>query len=445
MTEVAETPIWWDDGAPGTRFPGGELRVDVAVVGGGFTGLSTALHVLRRQPGARVVVLEAETLGFGASGRTTGMLGPGVGQSVVALRRRLGPARARATYEATLQAVRDVMALVDSEAMDCELEAGGQLIVARAPAERTRLARSAEVLAELEAPFEALDDAALGGTLRMTTRRQGTAPGPAALRLPVAGTLHPLKLVRELAARVVARGGAVYEGARVLAIAEETGATRLQLAGGRVTADRVVLATAGYTTGLEHLRGRVLPVRLQALATAPLAADQRAAIGWRGREGILDGRRLFAYARLTADDRIVFGGGVPRYRGDEVAPSAWARSDRAAQAALVRELHATFAVPRPLVVARAWSGTIAYTVDAMPSVGLTPGYTRTWHATGWCGHGVALATAAGAWLAELCMGGAPGADLPWSRPAPPWVPTGLARWVGFHATIAAMAARDRWA
>lgn len=444
MTVIGETPIWWDDAAAGTRFPGGESRVDVAVVGGGFTGLSTALHLLRREPGARVVVLEAETLGFGASGRTTGMLGPGVGQSVVALHRRLGLERARATYAATLQAVRDVVALVESEAMDCELEVSGQLVVARAPAERTRLARSAAVLEQIGAPFTALDDAALRDALRLTTRRPGTASGPAALRYPVAGVLHPVKLVRELAARVVARGGAVYEGARVLAIAEEAGVTRLQLAGGRVTADRVVLATAGYTTGLERLRGRVLPVRLQALATEPLDAEQRAALGWRGREGILDGRRLFAYARLTADDRVVFGGGVPRYRGDDVSASSWARSDGAARAALIRELHATFAVPRPLVVARAWSGTIAYTVDATPSVGLTPGYTRTWHATGWCGHGVALATAAGAWLAALCTGAAPDADLPWSRSSPPWVPTGVARWIGFHATIAAMAAQDRW-
>lgn len=437
-----DTPIWWDDGEAATRFPGGELRVDVAVVGGGFTGLSTALHVLRREPGARVVVLEAERLAFGASGRTTGMLGPGVGQSVVALCARLGLAGARATYAATLQAVRDVLALVEEEGIDCELEVTGQLVVARAPAQRLRLARTAEVLEKIGAPFTALDDEALADTIRMTGRGCVDKPGPAALRYPVAGAVHPVKLVNGLARRVVARGGVVYEGARVLALQEETSTTRLDLANGSVIADRVVLATAGYTTGLERLRGRVLPVRLQALATAPLDAEQRAAIGWRGREGILDGRRLFAYARLTRDDRVVFGGGVPRYRGSD--PTLWATSDLAAAAALTGELHATFAVPRPLVVERAWSGTIAYTLDALPSVGPTPGTRRAWHATGWCGHGVALATAAGAWLAGLCAGERPDAELPWLRPAPPWVPTELARWIGFHATIGAMAARDRW-
>ena len=241
----------------------------------------------------------------------------------------------------------------------------------------------------------------------------------------------------------------MYEGAAVLAIEErprEPGhGVRLRLEAGEVRAEQVVIAAAGYAAHLGYLRGRVLPVQLQALCTEPPSAEQRACIGWSSRAGLLDGRRLFSYARLTRDGRIVLGGGRPRYRfGGALGDGA---DGEAALDALAAELSALFPTPRgqPLRVARGWTGVIGYTVDALPTIATAPGRARTYHLLGWCGHGVALATAAGAWVARLVCDGAVAEDLPWFRPQPPLVPTELARWIGFQVAVGAMAVQDRLA
>src|SRR5262249_20164412 len=132
---ILTTPVWSEHQPPHCpSAPRATLRVDTAVIGAGLTGLSAAHHLLRRRPGARLVVLEAGRIGAGASGRTTGLLGPGVGQSLMALVRRQGPARARLLYLATLRAVQDVCRLVRDEGIECELDMAGHLIVARSAA-----------------------------------------------------------------------------------------------------------------------------------------------------------------------------------------------------------------------------------------------------------------------------------------------------------------------
>ncbi|MFY9821352.1 MAG: FAD-dependent oxidoreductase, partial [Thermoanaerobaculia bacterium] len=132
--------IWLEGPAPAHDcLPQGTTFADVAIIGGGLTGLSAAHHLLASRPGARIVVLEAERLGAGASGRTTGMLGPGVGQSFASLVRRLGLTKAQALYRATLKAVEYVRDLVAAEGIECELEMTGQIVVARSQAGRARL------------------------------------------------------------------------------------------------------------------------------------------------------------------------------------------------------------------------------------------------------------------------------------------------------------------
>jgi gamma-glutamylputrescine oxidase len=387
-------------------------------------------------------VLEAERLGAGASGRTTGILSPGVGQDFQALVDWQGEARARALYLASLRAVDDVAALVAAEGIACDLEMAGQLIVAgERRSSRARLAARAALLTRLDLPVEILDDEALDRAIHLPSTRRFADAGPAALRIPRAGTLHPMRLVSGLAERVTARGGTIAEGCRVTALG--TGRpVRVELDGGRaVLADDVVVATAGYTPSLGLLRGRVLPVHLQVLVTAPLEAEARSALGWKGREALLDARRIFAYARLTTDDRIVFGGGAPRYRwGGQLGDDA---RDAAALDRLAAELRRTFGADVPLPVTGGWTGVIGYVLDALPAIQRMRGNPSVLHAVGWCGHGVALSIASGAWVAAIYCDGAVPEDLPWFRDDPPRLPFEPLRWLGFQAAVRAMALLDR--
>jgi gamma-glutamylputrescine oxidase len=331
------------------------------------------------------------------------MLSPGVGQSVDALVRRFGHERARDIYFATLQAVRDAAALAAQ--LDCELALCGQLIVARRAAHRLeRLKRTYEALG---LPHEVHANA---------------------VRLPVAGTLHPGKLLAGLTRAVSQLGGVIYEHARVHSIST-TRPVQLALDGGEVIANEVIVATAGYTPHLGVLSGRVLPVHLQVAVTEPAPH-----LTWPRREGVLDARRIFSYWRLTADDRIVFGGGRPlyRWRGSTAQPPLHAR--------LGRELHHVFP---DASIAGGWSGVIGYVADALPAVERWVHNPSVVHAVGWCGHGVALSLASGAWVASMVCDGAAPHELPWFRALPPKVPFEAARWLGFRATVAAMSLMDR--
>ncbi|MGB8507548.1 MAG: FAD-dependent oxidoreductase [Pyrinomonadaceae bacterium] len=439
------TPIW-SEAQPQAypRLPGGTIRADVAVIGGGLTGLSAAYHLLKRRPGLRLFVLEAERIGAGASGCTTGMLGPGVGQNFVSLSKRFGPERAHALYRATLRAVEYVHALVKREEIDCELEMTGQLMVARSPGGRARLSALSELLRKFALPHQRLDDEALAERIRLEPAhsRERIEKGPAGLFLPVAGILHPVRLLSGLAARVTALGGMIFEGARVSDIGLSRPA-RLQMnGGGEILADEVVVATAGYTPELGMLQGRVLPVHLQLLATEPLEERQRSLVGWAGREGVLDARRLFNYFRLTSDNRLLFGGGAPRYRWRGRTNEDKSSADVALKQLAV-EMGRTFPAGMNLRVARGWTGVIGYVLDALPSIHYSRGRASVLHAVGWCGHGVALSVASGDWIAGLMCGDEVEETLPWFRESPPLIPFEPLRWVGFHAGVKMMSWLDQ--
>jgi gamma-glutamylputrescine oxidase len=441
---VTPTAPIWSEVVPSAQstLPGGTTHADVAIIGGGLAGLSAAYHLLEARPGARVVVLEADRLGAGASGRTTGMLGPGVGQSFASLVKRLGLAKAGALYRATLGAVEYVRDLVTEAGIECELEMTGQIVVARSQACRTRLAAQAALFDACGLPYAPLDDDALARHIHLAPQQNGPASGPAALRLPVAGTLHPMKLIAGLADRVTARGGRIFEGARVTKIGDGSPVRVAVEGGGEVIAADVVAATAGYTPDIGLLTGRILPVHLQVLVTERLTQAARQSIGWQGREGFLDARRVFNYFRLTADDRIVFGGGRPRYRWGGRTDDGHGSASRALEH-LRGEMERTFPSDVKLAVAGGWTGVIGYVADALPAIQRSKRNASIVHVVGWCGHGVALSVASGRWVSTLICGGAANEDLPWFRNDVPLIPSELARWVGFQSGITMMSWLDR--
>lgn len=408
---------------------------DVVVVGGGLAGLSAAYHLLLAQPGLQVVVLESQTVGYGASTRNSGMLTPGIGQSLAALVKRFGWEQARTMYLTSLAAVDYFEELSEREEMDFGLRWTGQLVVARGRAGRHRLAQQAALMKRLGLPCRVLNDAQLAK--RVCIRLEASGTGPAALQLPMAGVLDPARLVRNLASAVQRLGGSIVENAMV----EKVTTTGVHLAGGRaVRAGKVVLATNAYDLSLGQQRGRLMPLHLRMIATRPLTEGELDALGWQHREGIIDSRRVFNYFRLTDDHRLLLGGGVPRYQ--------WrgAVQDLASTGPDVDRLMADFRQLFPQLahvdIQRTWTGAIAYSIDTLPVIGPVAHLPNAIQVGGWCGHGIALSVYSGRWVSDLILGtsaaryGATnnlvGNDFeqPWFRGQAPRVPTELARWCG---------------
>jgi gamma-glutamylputrescine oxidase len=208
-----------------------------------------------------------------------------------------------------------------------------------------------------------------------------------------------------------------------------------------LVAQHVVVASSGYASALDLQRGRLVPLHLRVLLTDPLGAAQVEELGWPDREGVIDSRRVFNYFRLTDDNRILFGGGQPRY--------AWGgrRTDRPAEGPdldrLTRAFRRWFPFLSELPIARSWTGVIAYTLDALPIISYAPAHERVIFIGGWCGHGIALSVYSGRWVQELISGGRPREVLPWSRPRPPLAPLDAARWLAVRAAGWAMEMMDR--
>ncbi len=377
------------------------MRAQVAIVGGGFAGLSAAYHLVRERPSLDVILLEAGEVGCEASGRNTGMLGPGAVAPITTLVRRLGAAGAARVFGATLEAVQHSLDLIEEAGLACDLERNGQLVVARSDKQAASLREQARVFSELGFDVEWLGHDALREKLASPLYVGG-------LRYPLAANLDPLKLCRELATH-----------AREL------------------VADRIVLATNAFTPRLGFLRDRVVPLHTHVVRTEPLGFRIRE-LGWAGCEGVIEARRFFSYFRLTAQGALLLGGGAPLYTGGERA------TDRARFAELEREIATIFPALDGVAIERSWSGVMGFTLDRMPVVGDLVEAPGVLHAGAWCGHGVALALASGETIADLVASRrTPRTELPWIRGSAPWLPPDPLRGIGIHAYLAGLGLADR--
>lgn len=407
--------------------------VDVAIVGAGLVGLSCAYHLLVENPGSSVAVFDAADLGGGASGRTTGMVTPGVGQDFARLMTKLGRTRAAAAYQITREAVQYVSELIATEEIACEHHSGGQLVVARGAAGSRRLERQAQALTAAGQPYERLNGDALVARISLDrTSATKRADALAAIYISDAATLHPRKFSCGLARAIQRRGGKIVCNARVTAIHRGSSPSLTLASGHTVNARAVVVSTGSESTELVGLTGRIIPIRLKVAVTQPLSASQMTALGWHRRECIVDSRKLFNYFRLTDDDRIVFGGGAP----------VFGTQTRLDFSDLRHELRQTFAFADNLEIATQWGGTIDYTLDAMPVIGHISNEKNLIYAGGFCGHGIALGILSGKWVSEMLGHRLPQPPLPWFRRTAPLIPGQWLRKICFDAATGWMRLRN---
>ncbi|MCB1343593.1 MAG: FAD-binding oxidoreductase [Pseudooceanicola sp.] len=373
----------------------GDTRADVCIVGGGYTGLSAALHLA--EAGLSVILLEAHRVGFGASGRNGGQLGSGQRMYQDDLITLMGEPEADRLWALAEDAKALVRDLIARHGIDCALKPG----VATAcftPGE-TREAHAYADLLEARYGYatERLDE---GGM-------QALCPSPAyrgGLLDRGAGHLHPLRYAFGLARAAVGAGARICEGSQVLSIEEGRPATVIT-AEGKVTADHVILACNGYLGGLNaRVAARVMPINNFIVATEPLGED--AARVLTQDVAVADTKFVVNYFRLSEDGRLLFGGG-----------ESYGYRFPADIAATVRKpMVQIFPHLKDVRIDHAWGGTLAITMKRMPYLArLAPNILS---ASGYSGHGLGTATHAGQLMALAVQGQAEGFDTMARVPAP---------------------------
>ncbi len=361
-------------------------RTDVVVVGGGYTGLSAALRLAKL--GARVSVLEQETIGWGASSRNGGMVLTGHKHGIGEITQALGVTRARELWNASLAALETVATIVQEEAIDCDFARSGHMDAAYKPAHVKGLEATHELL---EREF----DYATRLVPRARMREElGTDVYYGGLVDERSAGLHPAKYVRGLASAAQRAGAELHDETAVMEIEKADDGFRVKTARGTIVTRNVIAATNGYTgRATPQLQKRIIPLGSYIIATEPLDPQLARKLIPNNRM-IFDTKNFLYYFRRSPDDRIVFGGRAAFF---PATPDTVRESAHILRKGMLKIFPEVTAYP----TGYAWGGTLGFTFDMYPHAGQADGI---YYAMGYGGHGVALATYLGQQLANRIAG-----------------------------------------
>lgn len=413
----------------------GDRAVEVAVIGGGYTGLAAAYR-LAGTYGIETLVLEAHRVGWGASGRNGGFASIALGK--VGLEERIhkwGLEAARRSIRVGLEAVETVRELVATERIACDVQPDGYVHVAHGPPAAAELKGRCHVYRD---PLgydgvQFLDRAALA--------HEGYLRGPSAhgaIRFRDAFGLHPFKYVRGLASAARRRGARICEGSPVLAWMRDAGGHRLSTPGGTVRARKVILGTNGYTPEGLHpfFRGRTLPATSNIVVTRPLEDREWRDMGMLTTQVYSDTRKLLFYWRRLPDSRLLFGGRAGLVNSER----ALARRRTWLEAQAV----AKFPVLRGVGSEYFWHGNVCLSYDFTPHVGTADGDPTVAYALAYMGSGVAMATYCGGLAADLAAGKDVPRDTPLTGAGLPRFPLPFLRRAYLAGAYLGYGLADRW-
>lgn len=407
----------------------GDLTADVAIVGGGLTGLWTAYYLAVANPDLRIAVLEKEIAGFGASGRNGGWCSALFPSSTAALARRHGREAALAMRRAMIDTVDEVRRATESLGVECDYRRGGTVTFARGPAQLA--AAKAEVR---EAKNWGIDEIEFWDADRVP---RGATGAVGATFDAACARVHPGKLVRGLAKAVEGLGVKIFEGTEVESWRPRAVTTNR----GLVTAETIVIAVEGYGAAIPTTHRTVLPLYSLMIATEPLPEDTWREIGIGHGETFTDFRHLLIYGQRTADNRFAFGGRGARYHwGSSIRPDY----DRVAAVFthLERTLGELFPASRAATVTHRWGGPLGVPRDWHASASFDP-VTGIASAGGYVGDGLSTTNLAGRTLADLILRrDTELTALPWvNHRSPRWEPEPL-RFLGANSGLAGMGFAD---
>jgi len=444
MNEKGQTDIdyrrrsLWLEMLPGSLSPrpalDGDTDIDVAIVGGGYTGLWTAYYLLTADPTLRVTVIERDIVGFGASGRNGGWCVGEVAGGYDAMLRAADHDSAVRMARAAMESVDEVGRVASAESIDCDFVKGGTVRVARNGAQLR--AQIAEIEHDRDLGFGEDDLRRL--TVEETKARLNASDVLGGVFFAHTARVQPALLVRGLAEAVERLGGVIVESTAATAI--ESGAVITDH--GRVKADVVVRATEGYTKSLRGKARTMVPLYSLMIATEPLEQDVWDEIGLADRETFADDRHLVIYGQRTADDRIAFGGrGAPYGYASRIDAGIERRSKMHDLIAdTLRELLPQVSGAE---ITHRWGGVLGVPRDWFPSVGLDRDSGMAWGG-GYVGEGVAISNLAGRTIADLITErDSDLTGLPWvDHKSRRWEPEPF-RWIGINGGLHLMERADR--
>ena len=406
-SEAPRAGCWWDQthGAPERPALQGAAQADVVIIGGGFTGLNAALHLA--QAGVGATVLEAERVGFGASGRNGGFCCLGGGMlDDAALDRKFGRTERLGWRQAEVAAIRQVEDFIVARGINVDRHSQGETQLAHRPRDfeemRGRLAYYAENY---------------GVTARLTEKADLAAEGlnagfEGAITVPIGFGLNPRKYVTDLAQAAEEAGAAIYHNSPATGVTGHEGAFEVTTPQGRIRAERVIIATNGYSSEdlPTWLAARYMPTQSSVIVTRPMTEAELAAQGWTSQQACYDSRHLLHYFRLMPDNRMLFGvrGGLMSNPNSERRALARARAD----------FEAMFPAWRHVETPHGWSGMVCIARNRMPFVGQVPDQPGIFAGLCYHGNGVAMGSYSGALLADLVRGITPERPYPAPMRAP---------------------------
>jgi glycine/D-amino acid oxidase-like deaminating enzyme len=372
---TARDNFWLDEPYEPDPPLSGEREADVAIIGGGFTGMAAAYFMKERFPDKRIIVLEGEFIGFGSSGRNSGIGTTLLGHNILPVFEALGREKTSTLHRLSIQSISLLEELIEKHGIDCDFEKNG---------------KKARAYEEIDAPMTWL-------SRDQARSRVGALNARAATYSPDDRMLNPGKFVRGMKRIVQSRGVEVYEHSRCTRLTPGPTIT-LYTSAGSVRARNIVLATNAYGNPLGLFRYKVLPFYVYNIVTEPLTQAQMDGFQWSGRENLYGTKNLFWVLRFTADNRALFIENDALYfynvdRDYSHRPSEY----RSHHKLLVK----MFPFLKGIKATHRWGGRIGMTLDFLPSVGRIGKHRNIYYSMGYNGHGLAFSQLAGKMLAEL--------------------------------------------